>query len=232
MFIYDERKINNYKVLCFLVILTIGIIFITLFLFPLHSGKIGLIWNKIILPCELALFPVIFICFKLYTFLQQEKEKNGKISFNQKIITLLGFICCIPWCTMILAQKEDPIYAIQDFVSGPVTEILSFSSIHYQENYNHLVCTQPYFYLWLLKTDSSANLIMLKLEKRKSIMIEQLCNNLVIDNIAWNTEKIMSSYNDGESVSIHATKLDIKNIPDFKVTYYPKSMILVSINYD
>lgn len=232
MLVNDKRKINSCRILCFLLILTIGIIFITLFLFPLHSGRIGLIWNRIILPFEMALFPVIFICFKLCNFLQQEKERNGSISFNGKIITLFGFICCLPWCMMILVQKEGPIHAIQDLIEGPVTETLSFSSLHYQQNYNHLVHTQPYFYLWLLKTDSSANPVMLKLENRNFAMVEQLCKSLVINNVTWDPKKIMKSYKKGEYISIYISELYIKNIPDFKVTYYPKSMILVSINYD
>lgn len=232
MLINNKSKINSYKILWFLLILTIGIIFITLFLFPLHSGRMGLIWNKIILPFEMALFPVIFICFKLCNFLQQEKERNGKISINQKIITLLGFICCLPWCVMIFIKEEGPIHAIQDLIEGPVTETLSFSSIHYQENYNHLVYTQPYFYLWLLKTDSPANPIILKLENRNFTMIEQLCKNLVIDNVTWDAKKIMESHKNGECISIYTSELDSKSIPDIKVTYYPKSMILVSINYD
>lgn len=232
MLINDKRRINSYRILCFLLILTIGIVFITLFLFPLHSGRIGLIWNKIVLPFEMAFFPTIFICFKLCNFLYQEKERSGKISFSQKIITLFGFVCCLPWCIMILAQEEGPVYAVQDLIKGPVTETLSFSSIHYQENSNHLLHTQPYFYLWLLKTDSSANSIMLKLENRNSDMIEELCKNLVISNIVWDTKKIMESHKKNESISIYTSELDNKNIPDFKVTYYPRSMILISIEYN
>lgn len=232
MFINNKSKINIYRIIWFLLILTFVIIFITLFLFPLHSGKIGLIWNKIILPFEMALFPIIFIWLKLYDFLYQEKERSGEISFNQKIITLLGFICCLPWCVMILVQKEGPIHAIQDLAEGPVTEILSFSSIYYIENYNHLIHTQPYFYLWMSKNNPSSNPIIMKLEKRNFTMIDQLCKNLVVDNVTWDTKNIMNSHKMSKCMSIYTLEPDIKNIPYFKVTYYPKSMILVSINYD
>ena len=63
-------------------------------------------------------------------------------------------------------------------------------------------------------------------------MIEQLCKNLVIDNVTWDAKKIMESHKNGECISIYTSELDSKSIPDIKVTYYPKSMILVSINYD
>ncbi len=67
---------------------------------------------------------------------------------------MLPSLVCNDYCS-----GRRPIYAIEDLIKGPVTETLSFNSIHYQENYNHLVHTQPYFYLWLLKTDSSAILL-------------------------------------------------------------------------
>ena len=85
MLINDKRRINSYRILCFLLILTIGIVFITLFLFPLHSGRIGLIWNKIVLPFEMAFFPTIFICFKLCNFLYQKKKEVGKYLLAKKL---------------------------------------------------------------------------------------------------------------------------------------------------
>ena len=222
----NNRKKNVYTILWLLLFFTIGII-ITLFLYPIYSGILGLIWNKIILPFEMALFPTVFVYLGLHEFLHQEKEKNGKISFTQKIITLLGCLCCIPWCLMIFTQEEGPIHAISDLIKGPVTESLSFSSIHYQRNYNHIIYTKPYFNLWLLKSDSSANYIILKLENRNSRLIEPLSNNTV-----WNTQKILESFKEDSDVSIYSSELDIQDIPDIKVTYYPRSMVFVSMECD
>ncbi|VEH40682.1 Uncharacterised protein [Fusobacterium varium] len=42
----------------------------------------------------------------------------------------------------------------------------------------------------------------------------------------------MESHKKNESISIYTSELDNKNIPDFKVTYYPRSMILISIEYN
>jgi len=228
----NNRKKSIYTILWLLLFLTIGIVFITTFFFSLHSGIVGLIWNKIILPFEMALFPALFITLGLYEFLQQEKEKNGRISLHQKIITLLGCMCCIPWSLMIFTREEGPVHAIQDLIEGPVTETLSFSSLHYQESYRSIIHTQPYFYLWMLKTDSSAKCIMLKIENRNSQMIDPLTKKFVIDNIVWDTNKIIASYKEDPNISIYPSELDIQDIPDVKVTYYPKSMILISIEYN
>ena len=228
----NNRKKSVYTILWLLLFFTIGIIIITLFLYPIYSGILGLIWNKIILPFEMALFPTVFVYLGLHEFLHQEKKKNGKISFTQKIITLLGCLCCIPWCLMIFTQEEGPIHAISDLIKGPVTESLSFSSIHYQRNYNHIIYTKPYFNLWLLKSDSSANYIILKLENRNSRLIEPLSKKFIINNTVWNTQKILESFKEDSDVSIYSSELDIQDIPDIKVTYYPRSMVFVSIECD
>lgn len=57
----NNRKKSVYTILWLLLFFTIGIIIITLFLYPIYSGILGLIWNKIILPFEMALFPTVFV---------------------------------------------------------------------------------------------------------------------------------------------------------------------------
>ncbi len=44
---------------------------------------------------------------------------------------------------------------------------------------------------------------MLKLENRNFTMIEQLCKNLVINNVTWDPKKIMESHKKGEYISIY-----------------------------
>ena len=73
---------------------------------------------------------------------------------------------------------------------------------------------------------------MLKIENRNSQMIDPLTKKFVIDNTVWDTNKIIASYKEDPNISIYPSELDIQDIPDVKVTYYPKSMILISIEYN
>ncbi|MCB8565301.1 hypothetical protein [Fusobacterium ulcerans] len=74
--------------------------------------------------------------------------------------------------------------------------------------------------------------IILKLENRNSRLIEPLSKKFIINNTVWNTQKILESFKEDSDVSIYSSELDIQDIPDIKVTYYPRSMVFVSIECD
>ena len=52
------------------------------------------------------------------------------------------------------------------------------------------------------------------------------------NNTVWNTQKILESFKEDSDVSIYSSELDIQDISDIKVTYYPRSMVFVSIECD